>query len=104
MNKYSYVFVRTDLTVPQQIVQAGHVCMWVGSEIGPQEGAVNFVLSPAKCEVELEEIAMHLEMHGIKYKIFKETMPEIAGHTAICTFPLVGDQRKPLKKFQLMRG
>jgi len=102
-NAYSYVFVRTDLTCPQQIVQAGHACMWVGSEIGPQESAVNFVLSAAKDEVELEEIAMYLEMNGIKYKIFKETMPEINGHTAICTFPLVGPERAPMRKFKLMR-
>ena len=104
MKLYSYVFVRTDLTVPHQIVQAGHAAMWVGQDYGPTEKAINFVLCPAKDEIDVEEIALYLDMHGIKYRMFKETMPEIDGHTAICTFPLHGDQRKPLKKFNLMRG
>lgn len=97
---YTYLFIRTDLTHPQQIVQASHAALNAGSRFGPHS---HLVLIGVRNEQELYKAADHLEQHEIDFEMFHE--PDYnTGHTAICTRPLVGTQRKPLKRFQLMKA
>jgi len=48
------------------------------------------------------EAAEHLKQHGIQFRMFYEPDND-AGYTAIATEPLRGDQRRPMKKFKLLR-
>lgn len=108
MNKiqtpYIYLFVRTDLSIPQQIVQTAHAV----DELNRRHEHKNthnttnhMVLCGAHSSDELFGISEHLQSHGIAHEMFYE--PDIDGHTAIATEPLVGSNRLPLKRFRLLQ-
>lgn len=46
-------------------------------------------------------ISDYLEMHGIEHEMFYE--PDVESHTAIATRPLIGEERKLMKKFKLKK-
>ncbi len=98
-NKYMYLFTRRDLSPQQQIIQTAHAAHIIGNK---QEcGSIpNAVLIGAASEFDLMGIKEYLEYFEIAHEIFYE--PDISQHTAIATYPLVGDERKPLQKFELM--
>ena len=95
--QYMYVFVRRDLSPPQQIVQAAHASAMIGDKF---HGDTNIVLFGSKGEDELLGCADYLNQHDIKYHMFFE--PDIDQYTAIATQPLLGDSRKPMRKFNLL--
>lgn len=100
MNPYMYIFVRSDLTHAQQIVQASHAVDELNKK-HPHPPGNYMVLCPAKDERDLLRISMWLEDHGIVHEMFHE--PDLPGYTAIATQPLKGDQRKPMRKFQILK-
>ena len=93
---YTYLFIRKDLSIPQQIVQASHAAHNAGFRFGDHSHMVCFEIDG---EDKLLTAAMHLETNGIAFHMFHE--PDIGEHTAICTMPLCGQQRRPLKRFKL---
>jgi hypothetical protein len=97
---YTYLFIRKDLTSPQQIVQASHAALQAGNRFGPHS---HLVLIGVNCEEELYKAAGHLEQHEIEFEMFHEP-DDNTGHTAICTRPLAGSERRPLRRFQLMKA
>jgi hypothetical protein len=96
-----YIFVRQDLSQPQQIVQASHAAHEAGHDFGKAEGSTHIVLIGMPSQAKLLATADHLDTHNIPYKLFYEPDYD-TGYTAIATQPLVGDQRVPLRKFRLM--
>jgi hypothetical protein len=96
---YTYLIVRTDLSYPQQIVQASHAALEAGTKYGPHS---HLVLLSAKNEQELIDSAEKLSKVGISYQMFFEPDNQ-AGYTALCTRPLQGVERKPMKQFALLR-
>ena len=97
---YMYLFVREDLSKPQQIVQTAHAVDELNKKIPHPPG--NFmVLCPADSEEELFKISEWLMHHEIRHSLFYE--PDLESHTAIATEPLKGTTRKHLKKFQTMK-
>lgn len=96
---YTYLFIRRDLSKPQQIVQASHAALQAGNRFGAHS---HLVLIAVESEDELTKAADHLEQHDIEFEMFHE--PDFdTGHTAICTRPLAGAERRPLRRFQLMK-
>ena len=95
---YVYMWVRQDLSIPQQIVQASHAASIIGEKYHSNTSAV---LCGADGVDHLDAIAEHLDRNNISYVMFYE--PDISAHTAIATQPLVGKQRQPLKKFKLLQ-
>jgi hypothetical protein len=95
--QYMYVFVREDLSPPQQIVQAAHASALIGEQY---HANTNIVLFGSSSEDELKHHAQYLESHDIEFEMFYE--PDISQYTAIATQPLVGVSRKPLRKFKLL--
>lgn len=93
-----YLFVRSDLSIPQQIVQTAHAVDEIGMR-HKSDGTNYMVLCDANDADHLTSIAEHLDMHKIDYEMFFE--PDIDQYTAIATQPLKGEQRIPLKKFRL---
>lgn len=100
MNPYIYMFVRGDLSHPQQIVQTAHAVDEIGKRHKTDKTSY-MVLCDAKNEESLYDISYHLKKHGIDHEMFYE--PDISSCTAIATRPLVGDERKPLANFKLKR-
>lgn len=99
-NPYMYLFVREDLSHPQQIVQTAHAVDELNKK-HPHPSGNYMVLCGASSEDELHTIAEMLYNNGIGYEMFFE--PDIDGYTAIATHPLRGEQRKPLKRFKLKK-
>ena len=97
---YTYLFIRKDLSNPQQIVQASHAALQAGNRFGEHS---HLVLIGVESEDQLYKAADHLEQHQIEFEMFHE--PDFdTGHTAICTRPLAGSERRPLRRFQLMKA
>ena len=98
---YMYIFVRTDLSIPQQIVQVGHAAEGAGRRFPCPGQTSNMVLFGVDGEEELKKVAYKLSMHGIDFQMFYE--PDITSHTALVTRPLFGEERKPLKRYKLLK-
>lgn len=96
---YTYLFIRRDLTAPQQIVQAAHAAACAGYSFGEHSHLICFGI---KTEADLQKAAMFLESKGIKFEMFYEPDNDTA-YTAICTEPLRGEQRKPMRRFSLLQ-
>lgn len=100
---YTYVFIREDLSVPQLIVQSSHAAWDAGSRFNKPHGTPHMVLIGVKSQEHLLQTAEYLEQHGIEFEMFHE--PDYnTGFTSIATQPLVGDARRPLKKYSLFKG
>lgn len=94
-----FIFVRKDLPIEQQIVQAAHAAYEVGKQ-DRSENIRSLVLSRVNSEDELLHQAEYLNYLGIKFVTFRE--PDIGNQaTAIATAPLTEQQRKKLRRCKL---
>ena len=98
---YMYLFIREDLSIPQQIVQTAHAVDEMGKQHKHSKVTNHMVLFPAKHEADLKSISDKLEMLGIEHHMFWE--PDVSAFTAIATRPLIGDERIPLRKYRLLK-
>ncbi len=99
-----YVFVREDLSAPQQAVQSCHACIEAAStfSINKLHDHPSVIICGAKNEDRLHHIKKYLIDNGIQHVHFYE--PDLDNElTSIATEPLFGDQRKLFRKFQLIR-
>lgn len=99
-----YLFVREDLPHPVKIVQTSHAAIAATQQFYPQKtpDPLHLVLIGAKNEEQLIRINEYLSCHSIRASMFFE--PDLNNQcTSIATEPLFGDQRKPLRKFQLLK-
>lgn len=101
---YTYIFVRTDISYEQQLVQAAHAALEAGFEFDKPHETSSIIIIPAKNKDELYKIAARLETNRIQFKMFHE--PDFGmGDSAIATQPLTTpEQRKVMKKFQLYKA
>lgn len=97
-NSYMYMFIRQDLSKPQQIIQTAHAAAKIGEKY---HGDTYATLCGANDEDHLKVIADYLDEHLIDYHMFYE--PDISAYTAIATEPLTGKDRHPLRKFKLLQ-
>ena len=98
-NPYMYLFVREDLSVPQQIVQGSHATFEIG-RFTTEDISPNLVLIGVKDVYGLQRIEEMLNEHSIPYHQFYE--PDIGEFTAISTTPISGDVRSVFKRFSLL--
>lgn len=99
-DKYIYLFIREDLSKPQQIIQTAHAVDGMNFWAEKEEKISNMVLFSLKNEEDLIKTSNKLMDEGISHELFYE--PDISAYTAIATQPLVGNERKPMKRFRLM--
>ena len=100
VKRYAYIFVRTDLTQEQQVVQSNHCALELGAELVLNEidpYNLYFVVCSAKDEQELFEFQDFFEMYGVKTTSFMESDLNYS-NTAFGTFPIT--ERKKNKYFQ----
>lgn len=98
-----YVFIREDLTHPQQAVQVCHATMNMAAKHEIPEEAPYVVLLGIKNEQKLKEVGQYLDTHQIYYGQFFED--DMDGQlTCIATAPLPSEVKSLFKKYQLLRN
>jgi len=96
---YTYVFIRTDLTAAQQIVQAAHATYEAGWKFEKPEHPLHLILFGVENEAELLKASERIGIHGVDHCMFYE--PDLPGYTAIATEPLYGAKREVMRKYNL---
>lgn len=99
---YTYTFIRKDLPIQHQMVQACHSALEAGNMFDQPDNVSNLILIGAKNKAHLYEIAEFLEFNNIKYYMFFEPDNNM-GHSSLTTEPLTQDQKRILSKFKLWR-
>lgn len=96
-----YVFIRKDLSIPQQVVQSCHACYELARTTPLLAEHPSVIVLGINNEAKLQAVAQKLQTAGIEFREFRE--PDI-GHqlTAIATAPIAGEQRQFFRKYQLL--
>jgi len=100
---YVYVFVRKDLPLTDQVVQAAHAALEAGIVFGAvsKEPSSLIMLTVPDAE-SLHRAKAHCEYCGIRSEMFFEPDWNY-GHTAFATEPLIQSERHFLKGFPLWK-
>lgn len=98
-----YVFVRQDLPIEQQIVQAAHSALEAGRDLGKPDSDSNLILLGTRDQDSLLQVAERLRFNNIKYSLFYEPDHD-RGYTSLTTEPLFDqDKRRVLSKYSLYK-
>jgi len=96
--QYVYIFVRQDISLPQQIVQSNHATLSFSSHHGV-EGIPNIVLIGVPNVAALKEACALLSANQIPH--WSWTEPDFnLGFTAICTAAISGSERLCLAHYR----
>lgn len=98
----AYTFIRQDLPIQHQLVQACHSSYEAGSNFKDTEDIPYLILLGMKDGEELDGAEKFLEKHGIRYHKFFEPDNDL-GHTSISTEPLTWEQKKLFSNFRLWK-
>lgn len=103
MKRYIYIGVRTDLSIPQQVVQACHVALEAGESFLEDFGHPSVVVLGFKTESKLKRFKDYLDsIEWMHYDTFRE--PDRDNElTSIATMPVPEEDKKLFKKFQLLK-
>lgn len=101
MTPYIYLFIRKDLSIPQQIVQTAHAVEMVTKRLSQNHPTCHMVLFEVANEMDLDFISFDLQDQGVKHEIFYE--PDISQRTAIATMPVFGSERNKFKQYKLKK-
>lgn len=97
---YTYVLVRADIPLADQIVQVGHVCLEAGRQLPWPAAPTHLVVLCVPSERHLHEAIAQIAFIGIRYSVFHE--PDDAMHdTAVCTEPMTRNWRRLFRRFPL---
>jgi hypothetical protein len=94
--------VRTDLTLPQQIVQSCHAAIEVAKSLLPAElPHPHLVVCAVPGEIQLFHCIDRLRRNGIEYRAYHE--PDRGNQlTAIGTEPIFGERRRIFKRYRCL--
>jgi hypothetical protein len=100
---YCYIFVRQDLSKEQQLVQAAHATLVLGSKLKhPDASEIYFTVIGIPQLIDFCGVMKDLNAHGTKYETFYE--PDQGGTlTAIATHPIPKDKRGKLRDYKLLK-
>jgi len=93
-----YTFIRQDMEIQHQLVQACHSSMESGSNYKSPEEIPHLILLSIKDGKELRSAERYLSKHGIKFHTFFEPDNNL-GHTSITTEPLDFSKKELFKRF-----
>jgi len=99
---YTFTFIRKDLPLQHQIVQACHSSLEAGAEFNEPSNTHNLVLIQVADLEELESVDTKLTACGFRFHKFFEPDNNL-GYTSITTEPLTLEQKKKLSNFKLWR-
>lgn len=99
------MFVRADLSHPQQAVQACHAVIEASTafDFGSLSSHPHLVILSVPDQASLEAVKLGLERQSIAFREFIE--PDLDFQvTAVCTTAVHGELRKTFRKFTLLKG
>ena len=96
-----YTFVREDLPIEQQIVQAAHSALEAGRDLGKPKSTSHLILIGVKSENSLNKISEELVQLNIKHHKFFEPDND-RGYTSLTTEPL-SDRHPYFFKYSLYK-
>ena len=103
MNNYVYCFIRQDLPIEQQIVQAAHSALEAGRDLGKPDSESILILLGIRDQDSLLQVAERLKFNDIKYSLFYEPDDD-CGYTSLTTEPLFDrSKRRVLSKYSLYK-
>lgn len=98
-----YVFVRQDIPVAHQIVQANHAVFHLAAIQHPNEDLVpNIIVVGLPGVAALRRVVAKLQANYIPHYLWTEPDNNF-GFTAIATAPITGEQRAALKNYRLWK-
>jgi len=100
---YTYTFIRRDLPIQHQLVQACHSALEAGAEFKIPDIISNLILLDAEDKDHLSDIARFLDDHDIRYHMFFEPDNGM-GYSSITTEPLTRNRKKLLSNFKMWRA
>lgn len=100
--KYVYVVVRTDLSLPQQLVQAAHAAHEAGLLAEPSAEPSSLIALQVPNKSSLEKALSKLNEHVRCVPFYEPDNNE--GLTAFASEPIPPEQRKIFSKYQLWKG
>lgn len=97
---YRYLFVRTDLPIHTQLVQACHAGIEAGKHFCRDPDIDSLVVLQVQDEHALLACCQYVADQGIARVLFRE--PDLGDSaTAFCTEPVGGEQRRVFRRFRL---
>ena len=100
---YVYSFIRTDLSIEDQIVQTAHSALEAGRELGTPNTHTHLILLEIKSQDALIKFSEQLKKKGIKFHMFYEPDDNI-GYTSLTTEPLYDtEQMEIFSRFSLFK-
>lgn len=100
---YTYIFIRTDISYEQQLVQSSHAALEAGFHFDKPDQTSSIIMIGVKNKDDLHKVAQRLHQNDIMYKMFHE--PDFGiGDSAIATEPIICNQKRTvIKKYQLYK-
>lgn len=96
------MFIRQDLPLHAQLVQACHASLELGFRKSPLDKTSFLILLTVKNQEELQKTKEYLDMNEVDSYMFFEPDFDM-GFTALCTEAIFGEKRKLFKKFKLWK-
>lgn len=99
-----YVFVRTDISPEQQLVQAAHAAAEAARlHYHPEHGIASLIALAVPNKAALRRAATRLDALDIAREMFFEPDGEL-GYTALATRPLLEHERSKLRQWPLWKA
>lgn len=100
--EYTYIFVRQDQSKEQQLVQAAHVALVLGTKLKKDVSNLYFSVIGIPTLKDFCKVMKDLKEHGTKYEVFYE--PDVGNTmTAIASYPIRKDKRGKLLNYKRLR-
>ena len=101
--RYIYVFIRTDISLEQQMVQANHAAAEAGRLFyRPDHGIASLVTLAVRNPARLAKAQRRLESLGLEHTVFFEPDWQM-GYSAIGTRPVLEHERRHFREWQLWK-
>lgn len=97
-----YIFVRRDISLEQQLVQASHAALEAGFSFQKPQNTAFLVLFSVETQEKLLKIADNLEKSGVKSVLFFEPDDNM-GYSALATEPISEEKRRIFRRFRLWK-
>lgn len=99
-DRWLFLFIRQDISLPQQITQAGHAIYGLVNSYRPEFDTPNFVTIGVPDLNALKRVQAKLNVNQVPHYAWVEPDFDL-GFTAIATIPLDEEQKKVLSNYRL---
>jgi hypothetical protein len=102
---HTYVFVRADLPLADQVVQVGHACLEAGRRFEQPPTLGHVVVLSVPSQRELLSATARVRMAGIRCLVFSDPdLSILRQETAACSEPVSADDRRVFRRFSMWRA